>query len=116
MGSGHVERTLRTRRMRSSPYVAGRHKAVFDCTKTPYQGRRNVFSFGGAKTKKGTVMSKRAPTVYMQIIITNALMKHYYRHIRFLFTCLAKIFSWGKLNKRFFPHTHTKFDIITLRA
>ena len=45
-----------------------------------YQGRRNVFSFGGAKTKKGTVMSKRAPTVYMRIIITNALMKHYYRH------------------------------------
>ena len=34
----------------------------------------------GAKTKKGTVMSKRAPTVYMRIIITNALMKHYYRH------------------------------------
>ena len=25
LGSGHVERTLRTRRMRSSPYVAGRH-------------------------------------------------------------------------------------------
>ena len=37
------------------------------------QGRRNVFSFGGAKTKKGTVMSKRALKVYMRIIITNAL-------------------------------------------
>ena len=36
---------------------------------------------GGAKTKKGTVMSKRALTVYMRIIITNALMKHHCRHI-----------------------------------
>ena len=50
---------------------------------TTPQGRRNVFSFGGgggAKTKKGTVMSKRALTVYMRIIITNALMKHHCRH------------------------------------
>ena len=37
-----------------------------------------IFFWG--ETKKGTVMSKRALTVYMQIIITNALMKHHCRH------------------------------------
>ena len=42
-----------------------------------------IFIWGGggvAKTKKGTEMSKRALTVYMRIIITNALMKHHCRH------------------------------------
>ena len=43
---------------------------------------------GGAKTKKGTVMSKRALTVYMRIIITNASMKHHCRH-KVSFTLLA---------------------------
>ena len=50
---------------------------------------------GGAKTKKGTVMSKRALTVYMRIIITNALMKHHCRH-KISFYMLSVVFvSWG---------------------
>ena len=53
-------------------------------TPLPDQGRRNVFSFGG-RQKKGTVMSKRALTVYVRIIITNAfIMKHHCRHGFFL--------------------------------
>ena len=31
-------------------------------------GRRNVFLVGGQRQKKGTIMSKRALTVHMQII------------------------------------------------
>ena len=39
-----------------------------------------TYFYWGAKTNKGTVMSNRALTVYMRIIITNALMKHHCRH------------------------------------
>ena len=63
------------------------------CNSSSYQGRRNVFSLGGggAKTKKGTVMSKRALTVYARIIITNALMKHHCRH-KFFCYMLSVVF------------------------
>ena len=66
------------------------------------QGRRNVFSFGeggGAKTKKGTVMSKGALTANMQIIITNALMKHHCRHKGSLYMLSVVFFLAGELNK-----------------
>ena len=49
---------------------------AFDCSfaliKTTKQGRQNVFFIcrggGGAKTKIGTIMSKRALTMHMHII------------------------------------------------
>ena len=44
-----------------------------------YKAAERIFIWG-AKTKKGTVMSKRALTVYMRILITNDLMKHHCRH------------------------------------
>ena len=61
------------------------------------QGRRNVFSLGGGggKDKKGTVMSKRTLAVYMRIIITNALMKHNYRHKVSFYMLIVVSFRWG---------------------
>ena len=64
---------------------------------SPSQGRQNVFSFGGGgqRQKKGTIMSKRALTVYMRIIITNALMKHHCRRKVSFYMFSVVFFSWG---------------------
>ena len=63
---------------------------------------------GGAKTKKGTVMSKRALTVYMRTIINNALMKHHCRHKVSFYILSVCVFLAGELNKTYLPTTTTK--------
>ena len=57
----------------------------------------------GAKAKKGTVMSKRALTVYIRIIITTALMKYHCRHKVSFYMLSVVFFSWGELNKTYLP-------------
>ena len=80
-----VQYAYRARRISTPTRLAVSH------IKTRAAERIFIWGGGGAKTKKGTVISKRALTVYMRIIITNALMNHHCRH-KVSFDMLSVIF------------------------
>ena len=80
----------------STPLPGGGGRVWEGCVPLP-RGGGTYFHLGGggAKTKKGTIMFKRALTVYMRIIITNALMKHHCRHKVSFYMFSVVFFSWG---------------------
>ena len=63
---------------------------------------------GGAKTKRGTVMSKRALTVYMRILITNDLMKHHCRHKVSFYMLSVVFFRLGGTELKHLPTKQNK--------
>ena len=62
---------------------------------------------GGGKDKKGHCNVKKGTTVYMRIIITNALMKHYCRH-KVSFCMLSVVFLAGGTESNISSHTKNK--------